>query len=1182
MPASLDSLNPGLMILQGNRLEDLRDLLTQWIKTEPLGPLEDESILVQSNGIAQWLKMALANDATGCGIAAAMQVNLPGRFLWQAYRSVFNDLPEISPYDKAPLTWRLYRLLSDWPALEARLNANGEDPAQLQPLREFLSQDRDPRRLYQLATNLADLYDQYQVYRADWLARWEGNHNRAQADELIQANGRVIRLDPSDRWQAVIWRLLVADINQGDEPDWTRASRAAIHQAVIERCAQFSPHDRPDQLPRRVVVFGISSLPRQTLELFQALSPFTQIMVFAGNPCQHYWGDLVEGKHLLAHAYQRISARKLPQDLTPEDLHVHGHPLLASWGKQGRDYLHLLDEQDEPERYRQQVMQTIQYNIDLYRDPVDSHDCLLTQLQSDIYDLRALADRRAKNTHIDPHHDDSLAFLVAHSPQREVEILHDQLLATFAQAQDNKAELAARDILVMVPDIHVYAPHIQAVFGRYAPQGDATDGRFLPFHIADQGQRGQNTLLIALEKLLQLPSARFAVSELLDLLDTPALRARYQINEFDLPRLRQWINGANIRWGLDAQQRADLGLPAAEQNTWLFGMRRLLLGFASGASPAWHDIEPHDEVAGLEAALLGPLAQLLDDLKITRAELQQNQTPQAWGEQIKALVSRFFVDTGKADRWAMTHIDIQLETLEKAWRYGHLTDQTLPLEVVRDELLSALDQPTLTQKFLGGSINFATLLPMRAVPFEQVWLLGMNDGDYPRNRRPADFDLMAKDYRPGDRSRREDDRYLFLEALLSSRKKLVISWVGRDIRDNSYRPPSVLVGQLRDHIAAGWQYDGEFDPSQKTSGQALLEALTTEHPLQAFSQAYFASDRDPRLFTYAKEWRPVHEPITANDIAYPDWQPDAAMTAQHLGNFLRHPVKTFYTQRLGVHWANLQQTLPDEENFTLDGLETWQITERLIQAATQRLANQPNAAMDSVLAPVTARLERSGDLPLPPFATRQRHALEQALTTPLTTYAQLLSEFPHTLAPEPVELSIDEAVVEDVLSDIRVDATGERLRVVVQASRLHKGQDDYKWHHLIRQWPAHCLAQLHAPTPTRILGPDTDIILAPLGATQARAYLTEQMQAWRLGMTQLLPLPCKTAFVRLQPKGNPQAIYEGAYQRSGEIEEHPGFARFWPDYASLQADPQYVALSDQLYAPLYRHLNQSAQPGAGV
>src|SRR5690554_4761329 len=166
----LAPLTPGFIVLQGNQLEDLRDVAVQWLKANPLRPLENECVLVQSNGIAQWLKMSLAQNEQHAGIAAAIDVQLPGRFIWQAFRSLFTQLPASSPFDKNALTWRIYQLLRDWPALERSLGGQIE---QLAPLRGFLAADNDPRRCYQLAGKLADLYDQYQLYRADWLQAWE-------------------------------------------------------------------------------------------------------------------------------------------------------------------------------------------------------------------------------------------------------------------------------------------------------------------------------------------------------------------------------------------------------------------------------------------------------------------------------------------------------------------------------------------------------------------------------------------------------------------------------------------------------------------------------------------------------------------------------------------------------------------------------------------------------------------------------------------------------------------------------------------------------------------------------------------------------------------------------------------------------------------------------------------------
>ncbi|MBP9527682.1 MAG: exodeoxyribonuclease V subunit gamma, partial [Laribacter sp.] len=153
----------GFTILHANRAEMLRDVILAWLARDPLSsPLDDEVFLVQSQGMAQWLKHALAESPAG--IAAALDFQLPQGFLWRCYRAVLGEdnVPAQSPFDKAPLSWRLYRELPAW--LHEPVFA---------PLARFVEADADPRRLYQLAHQLADLYDQYQSYRADWLAGWE-------------------------------------------------------------------------------------------------------------------------------------------------------------------------------------------------------------------------------------------------------------------------------------------------------------------------------------------------------------------------------------------------------------------------------------------------------------------------------------------------------------------------------------------------------------------------------------------------------------------------------------------------------------------------------------------------------------------------------------------------------------------------------------------------------------------------------------------------------------------------------------------------------------------------------------------------------------------------------------------------------------------------------------------------
>lgn len=711
-------ISTGLMVVHGNRSETLRALLVEWLRRYPLSPLENDVILVQSNGVAQWLKLALAADpgssgvSGGCGIAAALELLLPSRFLWHVYRCVLgrDHVPEVSGLDKDPLVWRLMRLL---PSVVA-------EPVYL-PLQRFLENDDDLRKRFQLAGRLADLFDQYQVYRADWLAAWASGD-----DVLIDAHGVRVELPHDQRWQAALWRELLRDLvgSDGDGPTST-AGRADVHAAFLHRAKEWPEADRPGGLPRRVIVFGISSMPRQSLEVLAVMARWTQVLMFVHNPCEHYWADIVADRELLRAEASRQRRREGSPSVVPEEaLHLHAHPLLAAWGRQGRDFIGLLDEHDSAtnrERYLKQFT-AIQKRIDLFES--GGQATLLQQLQDDIRDLRPLHESRSLWPKVDPGIDASIRFHIAHGPQREVEILHDQLLAAF----DADASLQPRDIIVMVPDIDSYAPHVRAVFGLMRPD----DARHIPFSLADQRSRRVDPLVTALEHLLGLPQSRMAASDVLDLLEVPALRRRFRIAESDVPKLHEWIRGANVRWGLDSAHRASHDLPRIEDPaapcTWLFGLRRMLLGYAVGrTAEAWHGIEPYDEIGGLDAVLIGPLVSLVDALEKAVRDLRAPATVSVWCERLRNLMTGFFETEDEQDVFTMMRLETALQRWQETCEAAEL-DDLLPLSIVGEHWLSQLDAGGLSQRFFGGSVTFATLMPMRAIPFRHVCLLGMNDG----------------------------------------------------------------------------------------------------------------------------------------------------------------------------------------------------------------------------------------------------------------------------------------------------------------------------------------------------------------------------------------------------------------------------------------------------------------------
>ena len=1118
-------IRPGLLILHGNQMELLRAAVFDWLRANPLGPLEEEIMLVQSNGVAEWLKIALAEEL---GVCAATRVALPARFQWEAYRGMLGPerVPRRSPFDKDALTWRLMRLLPE---------VLHED--KFAPLQRFLA-DGDAERRLQLAERLADLYDQYQVYRADWLTDWA-----EERDQLRRPGGEPVPLAPDQCWQAQLWRAIHASL----PPEKRWSGRATIHQQFMAAVAE--EREPVLRLPRRVVLFGMSTLPYQTIQAMAGLSRHTQVLIAVPNPCRFYWGDIIEGRELLRAAYKRQQPRNGSDlsDVPVEQLHAHSHPLLASWGRQGRDFVRMLDEFDNGEGAQYANMR-----IDLFSD--EEGETLLGQVQAAVRDLLPLAE----HPHVPPDPDDrSIEFHIAHSAQREVEVLHDQLLSWFAQEQDEP--LRPRDVVVMVPDIETFSAAVHAVFDQHK----RSDPRYIPFEIGDVKDRSVNPLLVALEWLLRLPQQRCRQSEVRDLLDVPAVAARFGLDDGDLPILGHWIEGASVRWGLDQRHRAGLGLGSAgEQNSWLFGVRRMLLGYATGHGASYRDIEPYPEVGGLDAALAGSLAELVEALLAWRADLDRVQRPVEWGNCARNLLARFFRATNEDDR-LMLHgleegLQCWLEICENA-----LFDEPVSLAVMREAWLGQMDQPALSHQFVSGGVTFCTLMPMRAVPFRVVCLLGMNDGDFPRRGHQSDFDLLALPgmSRPGDRSRRDDDRYLMLEAVLAARDKLYVSWVGRNVRDNTEQPASVLVAQLRDYLKAGWDLD--------------LDERTTVHALQPFSRRYFERGG---LLTYAGEWRSAHgadaaDP-SADDLPPFELDPSFRLTLGELAAFLRQPARHFFRRRLGVTFADLEVVGEDEEPFSLDALDRYFLEDTLLDDS-----GTPEAPDEvrTVLETRAARLAREGVLPIGLVGRQWQQQLVDDLVPVRRAWLAASARY-----PQPAPKLVVSAEVGASVGGLRLEDWIDRLRsngdatvwLLQMSSKVLDKKGEPRGDKLIAPWLRQLAAAAMGETVGGVLvARDASLAMAPLARDAALTQLEHLVSLWRSNLDRPLPVACRTALAHFAG-GDARETYDGGFEIDGEVAD-PCLARLWPEFALLRAAGGWPVVAEALYGPLVAWMRES-------
>jgi exodeoxyribonuclease V gamma subunit len=737
-------------------------------------------------------------------------------------------------------------------------------------LSAYLGDTQRNVKRFQLSERIADTFDQYLLFRPEMIFQWEGGEE--------------------NHWQAVLWRELVKETGT--------MHRAALGKALCKTAEEFPT--TLHSLPERISVFGISALPRFHIQMLEALSRLSQINLFLMNPCKEYWGDILSDWEM-----KKTIARKGTRDCAFEELHLEkGNSLLASMGVLGKDFFDLVNEYDCEE-------------FPLFKKN-SGENTLLSWIQSDILNLRDRhRDLNAKE--MIARNDTSIQVHSCYSPMREIEVLHDRLLDMF----ENDSDLLPKDILVMTPDIETYAPYIPAVFDT-----PTNASRKIPFSIADRSIRQESEIINTFQAILDLLGSRFTASQVFAILESTAVHRKFDIMETDLTLVRKWLTDTRIRWGINREDRGHLGLPALAENTWKAGLERLILGYALPGQDEnmFNGILPYDHIEGSDASVLGRLLDFTEQLFTHVTSLGQPRSLNQWSKTLTELCEKFFMPDEDTER-EMQVIRRRLNDLGDIQKIAGF-DEAIDINVIKWHLKNVLETEGFGFGFITGGVTFCAMLPMRSIPFKVICCVGMNSDAYPRQAKPLGFDLIAKHPRPGDRSRRNDDRYLFLEAILSARKILYTSFIGQNIQDNSSIPPSVVVSELMDYIEQG------FTLSEKT----ILDHIFTKHRLQAFSPEYFKEGK--KLFSYSEEncqaaqciLEAREAPISfiSMGLSNPEeeWK---TVDLNDLSTFFANPSRFLLNKRLGIHLEERASILEDREAFDVKALEKYLLNQKLLK-----------------------------------------------------------------------------------------------------------------------------------------------------------------------------------------------------------------------------------------------------------
>ena len=722
------------------------------------------------------------------GVIANVEFTPPAQFAWELLRAARPELPERSPFDVEVLRWHLYALLG-----------RALDGTALAPLREYLSPVGDPLRRFALSLELARAYERMQGYRREKLLAWE-------------------RGADTDHWQAALWRRVL--------PRAGGMSRAARVDEWLRRfdpeypSGHFEEKPAPPGLPGSFACFACSNVSPDVLRMLAVAGLHCDVDFHLPLPSRGYLGDTPTRR------------REVWQWLRDKQ---GGSPLITSQGGALAGFIELL--------YGYRHVQPGD-EIEAFDDRID-RTSLLGRVRDDILDHAAPGDDgRAALP------DDSIQFHACHTPLREVQTLHDALLAMF----EKDSTLQPRDVAVMAPDIALYAPAIEAVFGGV----ERGDPRWLPFNMGDAGAAAMHPVAQLFLDLLDAPGSRWDADELLDVLAVPGVMRRFDLDSDAVARLSRRLREAGVRWGEDEHARAGCG--DYREFSWAFGIERVLAGFAIGDDDAAELVGGTAPVQGVEGAAfahLDAVLAVLETWRRLREESPRPRTASAWQAFLNEVLDCVYQADPRdaAELRALERIRGALATLARDCGAAD-AELALSWADIRAFLRNTLAAADPRQYLFTGGITFCGMVPLRVVPFRVICLLGMDEAAFPRHEANG-LDSLLADRRAGqpekgDRDVRADDRLLFLQLLAAARDVFYVSWIGRDAHTNETRPPSVVVSELLDVLTHGYL----SSPADDAAREAQAALLPRVEPLQPFDATLFGANGEPPR-SFHTSWQPA-------------------------------------------------------------------------------------------------------------------------------------------------------------------------------------------------------------------------------------------------------------------------------------------------------------------------------------
>ncbi len=934
-----------LKIYCGSRVENLAEKLKECLLKDRQGkdPFVFTKVVVPNGNLAKWLQIRMfAKEPDLC---AGIQFPFMEKELTELM------LAGLPPEDRADV-----ELLPDHAymmAIVSILLAGPEEQPEygkLAPFRKYImnsdsadavaiTEQKQAAMTWQLADKLADLMDSYEVYRPE-IVDWWLNGGNCPYD---------LRKGETSDAEAALARALWGE-NGKFKQGGKRLSLRQLYNRVKDNA--------PTEKPKTIYFFGQSTLSCLQAQILVWLAKTHNVVVFYRNPCREFWGD-IETKNEERKALFRIG-RHSGDDPEKEYGDICENDLLKTLGIAGRETLRLLvDLEESGER--------IGFDWESLDNEEAEAGTVLGNVQESI--------RRRTSEVAKCRQDASVQVVGTPGVRREVEMVYNSILGSVARPEGVTGKrpwpaCSFSDIAVIVSDMQTYRPVIEAVFDA---RGE------VPYGLLDTSASDDSNYLRGFLSLIELGRKGLNRERLFNVLENPCVQRALGFAREDVVSWRELTEKIGAFDGFEHDDDAGYF-------DWSSALKRLRLArLANKVGDGEGGDLPLVNDGGDTALKLSEVVELLyrdltdtlfdgfgkpRALPLLAVRRDGGKRADCWAEYLERL-AKTYLAVEKDDKLENKVCQSVIGTL---YSLGDISgDQSFELAA------SAVEHfvggiPCRKGSFLTSGVTIGGFSSLSAVPFKQVYMMGMGAGGFPGRASDSTLDVRGTGWRLGDVSIPNRNRFLFLESIMSVRDRLVLSYPNKDIEKDAELFPSGIVLDVEKFIGNNvLDYDGQTEEKMPKFQEFHMDVLENGkkkrlgYPLLERGESGPRKEGEKRptddivwvecdpfaglLPTYSKAARELARARAEGKGAKPEVKAATEekaksrveLSAKVLAEFLKNPVRAVMRYRFGISVAGYLETdlEPDSPLGSLNGPDEWRLQAKWLDPdATEKVEKE--------------------------------------------------------------------------------------------------------------------------------------------------------------------------------------------------------------------------------------------------